>query len=63
MSPITPEGPESRVIDFLTDLGQDTGSGNATDERVVVFTDDLVKRVVVYHDTNHAVVSEGGTTG
>jgi hypothetical protein len=53
------------VIDFLTDLGQDDVQIRETQqgERVVVFTDDLVKRVVAYHNTNHSVVSEGGATG
>jgi uncharacterized phage infection (PIP) family protein YhgE len=55
----------SRVIDFLTDLGQDDVQVRETQqgERVVVFTDEFVKRVVAYHNTNHAVVSEGGVTG
>ena len=55
----------SRVIDFLTDLGQDDVQVRETQqgERVVVFTDEFVKRVVAYHNTNHAVVSEGGATG
>lgn len=55
----------SRVIDFLTDLGQDDVQVRETQqgERVVVFTDEFVKRVVAYHNTNHSVVSEGGATG
>ena len=55
----------SRVIDFLTDLGQDDVQIRETQqgERVVVFTDEFVKRVVAYHNTNHSVVSEGGATG
>jgi ParB-like chromosome segregation protein Spo0J len=55
----------SRVIDFLTDLGQDDVQVQETQqgERVVVFNDEFVKRVVAYHNTNHSVVSEGGATG
>jgi predicted transcriptional regulator len=55
----------SRVIDFLTDLGQDDVQVRETQqgERVVVFTDKFVKRVVAYHNTNHSVVREGGATG
>jgi hypothetical protein len=53
------------VIDFLTDLGQDDVQVRETQqgERVVVFKDEFVKRVVAYHNTNHAVVCEGGATG
>lgn len=55
----------SRVIDFLTDLGRDSVEVNETQEgeRVVVFTDEFVKRVVAYHNQSNAVVTEGGATG
>lgn len=55
----------SRVIDFLTDLGQDDVQVRDTKqgERFVVITDAFVKQAVAYHNTNHTVVSEGGATG
>lgn len=55
----------SRVIDFLTELGKDDVQIRETrgGERVVVFTDEFVKRVVAYHNRSNAVVTERGATG
>jgi TolA-binding protein len=55
----------SRVIDFLTDLGQDDVNLRETQagERVVVFTDEIVKRIVASHNRSNGVVTEGGATG
>jgi TolA-binding protein len=57
----------SRVIDFLDDLGQDAVKIRESQqgERVVVFTDAFVKRVVAYqnHRQRNTVVTEGGVTG
>jgi len=55
----------SRVISFLDDLGQESVKLRETQagERVVVFTEEIVKRIVAYHNTNHTVVSEGEATG
>jgi len=49
----------SRVIRFLTDLGGEDVATKETQagERVVVFTEEIVKRIVAYHNTNHTVVS------
>jgi len=51
----------SRVIDFLTELGKEEVNLRETQggERVVVFTDEIVKRIVAFHNTNHGVVAQG----
>jgi hypothetical protein len=53
------------VIDFLTDLGQDDVQVRETQqgERVVVFTDEFVKRVVAYHNSSHTVVAHEEVEG
>ena len=55
----------SRVIGFLTDLGKDDVKIRETQagERVVVFTEEIVKRIVAFHNANHGVVSEGKVSG
>ncbi|OYR46390.1 hypothetical protein [Halorubrum sp. Hd13] len=57
----------SRVIDFLDELGQEAVKIRESQqgERVVVFTDAFVKRVVAYqnHRQRNTVVTEGGVTG
>jgi len=55
----------SRVLSFLDDLGQGDVKIRETQagERVVVFTEEIVKRIVAYHNANHTVVSEGEATG
>jgi hypothetical protein len=49
----------SRVLSFLDDLGQGDVKIRETQagERVVVFTEEIVKRIVAYHNTNHSVVA------
>ncbi|MDL0130917.1 hypothetical protein PNP59_11670 [Halobacterium salinarum] len=55
----------SRVIERLDDLGKDgvqvreTRSG----ERTVVFTEEIVKRIVAYRNQNHSVVSGTEVSG
>jgi hypothetical protein len=55
----------SRVIEFLTKLGEESVKIRETQkgERVVVFTDGFVKRVVAYHNQHNRVVTERGATG
>jgi predicted transcriptional regulator len=55
----------SRVIDFLTDLGQDSVKVRETHEgeRVVVFTDEFVKRVVASKNQSNTVVAGGKVEG
>ncbi|PHQ38968.1 hypothetical protein DJ69_08725 [Halorubrum persicum] len=55
----------SRVIDYLDKLGDEDVKVSETQagERVVVFTDEMVKRIVAYHNRNNGVVTEGGATG
>lgn len=55
----------SRVISFLDDLGQESVQLRETQagERVVVFTEEIVKRIVAYHNTNHTVVSGAEVKG
>jgi hypothetical protein len=55
----------SRVIDFLTELGQDSVEvkESQSGERVVVFTDDFVKRVAAWRNQSNTVVAEEGATG
>jgi len=55
----------SRVIEFLTKLGEESVKVRETQqgERVVVFTDGFVKRVVAYHNQHNRVVTERGATG
>lgn len=55
----------SRVINFLTDLGKDSVKLRETreGERVIVFTDEFVKRVVAWKDQSNSVVTGGGATG
>lgn len=55
----------SRVIEFLTKLGEESVKVRETQqgERVVVFTDGFVKRVVAYHNQHNTVVTERGATG
>jgi len=55
----------SRVIEFLERLGGEDVEVSETQagERVVVFSDELVRRIVAYHNRSNAVVTEGGVTG
>jgi len=55
----------SRVISFLDDLGQESVQLRETQagERVVVFTEEIVKRIVAFHNSNHTVVSGGEVSG
>jgi len=55
----------SRVIDFLTELGGEDVRVSETQagERVVVFSDEVVKRIVAWHNQSNGVVTEGGATG
>jgi chromosome segregation ATPase len=55
----------SRVIERLDDLGKESVKVRETQEgeRVVVFTDDFVKRVVAYHNSNHTVVAHEEVKG
>lgn len=57
----------SRVMDFLNELGQEAVKIRESQqgERVVVFTDAFVKRVVAYQNQRqrNTVVTEGGVTG
>jgi len=53
----------SRVMDFLDRLGEDDVriKESQSGERVVVFEDDLVKRIVAF--SNHGVVTDRGAKG
>lgn len=57
----------SRVIDFLDELGQEAVKIRESQqrERIVVFTDAFVKRVVAYqnHRQRNTVVTDSGVTG
>lgn len=55
----------SRVIRFLDDLGQEDVKvrETASGERVVVFGDDLVKRIVAWQNQRNGVVTGEGATG
>jgi hypothetical protein len=55
----------SRVIERLDDLGKESARVRETQEgeRVVVFTDDFVKRVVAFHTSNHIVVAHEEVEG
>jgi regulator of replication initiation timing len=55
----------SRVIERLDDLGKESVKVRETQEgeRVVVFTDEFVKRVVAYHNSNHSVVAHEEVEG
>ena len=49
----------SRVIEFLDELGKDSVAVKETQsgERVVVFTDEIVKRIVAYNNQSNTVVT------
>ena len=51
----------SRVIEFLDELGKDSVAVKETQsgERVVVFTDEIVKRIVAYNNQSNTVVTGG----
>lgn len=55
----------SRVIDYLDKLGDEDVKVSETQagERVVVFTDKIVKRIVAYHNRNNGVVTGGRVEG
>lgn len=55
----------SRVIERLDDLGKQSVKVRETQEgeRVVVFTDKFVKRVVAFHNSNHSVVAHEEVKG
>lgn len=55
----------SRVIERLDDLGKDDVQVRETrsGERVVVFTEEIVKRIVAYRNQDHSVVSGGKVSG
>jgi hypothetical protein len=55
----------SRVIDRLAEMGKDAVKVRESQqgERTVVFTDDLVKRIVSWQNAGHSVVAERGETG
>jgi len=55
----------SRVIERLDDLGKESVKVRETQEgeRVVVFTDEFVKRVVAFHNSNHSVVAHEEVEG
>jgi DNA repair exonuclease SbcCD ATPase subunit len=55
----------SRVIRYLDDLGADAVDVKETQsgERVVVFADDLVKRIVAYHNQSNSVVTGEEVSG
>lgn len=52
-----------RVVDILDEMGQDeieVGEIHSGNERVVVFSEECVSRIVALQETNHTVVTEGG---
>jgi len=55
----------SRVIGRLDDLGKDDVQVRETrsGERAVVFTEEIVKRIVTYRNQNHSVVAGGKVSG
>jgi cell division septum initiation protein DivIVA len=55
----------SRVIDYLDSLGDEDVKIRETQagERVVVFSDEIVKRIVAYHNRNNGVVTGGKVEG
>ncbi|WP_144263718.1 hypothetical protein [Haloglomus irregulare] len=55
----------SRVIDYLDSLGDEDVKIRETQagERVVVFTDEIVKRIVAYRNRNNGVVTGGKVEG
>jgi len=55
----------SRVIEFLDELGKDSVAVKETQsgERVVVFTDEIVKRIVAYNNQSNTVVTGGEVEG
>lgn len=54
----------SRVIEFLDELGKDSVEVNKTrsGERVVVFTDEIVERIVAYNNQSNTVVTGEGVS-
>lgn len=55
----------SRVIDMVVDLGEEEVKLRETrgGERVIIFSDEIVERIVAFRNTDHPVVAEGGATG